>query len=252
MQRRNARDRSGLPIELLRPTPRHVRPNAVGWLTLISAAALVFAGFWGGSDLLRRSMEANRRVALFASEATATTGDVVRVQKRGDEDDRRSVVHYRYLVAGEEFIGAVTARRQDNERYAAGARVQVRYLRSEPGASWLDGYAPRRRSSWPSFAVPAATVIVALALVLLIRWQTHLLADGRPALAVVTRVEKKLGEHGTTWRVHYEWRLLSGAKRTGRYDHSRKNPPAVGTPMPVVYDKDTERSMRYPLALVRL
>ena len=88
---------------------------------------------------------------------------------------------------------------------------------------------------------------------MLIRRQSYLLMYGRPAIAVVTKVEKKRSDKGTYWRVHYEWTLLSGAKRRGRYKHGKKEPPAVGTTIPIVYDRDQPaRNSRYPLSLVAL
>ena len=38
--------------------------------------------------------------------------------------------------------------------------------------------------------------------------------------------------------VHYEWTTLSGATRTGKYQHGKKHLPAVGTLIPIVYDRD--------------
>ena len=44
---------------------------------------------------------------------------------------------------------------------------------------------------------------------------------------------------------------MNGATRKGRYNHGSKHPPAVGSMMPIVYDRDRpSRNRRYPLALV--
>jgi hypothetical protein len=104
---------------------------------------------------------------------------------------------------------------------------------------------------WPAFAIPPVCFAVAAALIALFRRQSSLLSHGRAALARVTKLEKKTSEYGTAWRVHYEWQLLSGAKRQGRYMHSGKQPPAVGTMIPIVYDRDQPlRHSKYPLRLV--
>jgi hypothetical protein len=87
----------------------------------------------------------------------------------------------------------------------------------------------------------------------LIRRQRRLLTYGRGAVAVITGVEKKRSDKGTYWKVHYEWTLLSGAKRTGHYKHGKKQPPAIGTTIPIVYDRDQpSHHSKYPLSLVHV
>ena len=114
-------------------------------------------------------------------------------------------------------------------------------------------YTPRRQPIWPAFFVPAVCIATALILVWLVRRQTHLLTYGRPALGVVTKVERKRTDKGTVWRVHYEWTLLSGAKRKGHYTHGKKEPPALRTTIPIVYDRDQPaRHGKYPFSLVTL
>ena len=250
MERRNGHADQGIPTPLLRPTPRHVRPNASGWLVVLVALALVMGGLWGGADLHRRAKESRHRAALFAAEAVTTDAEVISVQRRGGGDDRRSVVHYRYLGGNTERTGRATMRRRDRDRYAAGSRASVRYLASDPDSSWIEGHAPRSRPYWPAFATPLGCIVAAGLLLALMRRQSHLLTYGRPALGVVTKVEKKRSDKGTYWRVHYEWKVLSGGTREGRYNHGRNEPPSIGTVLPLVYDRDSEKSARYPLSLM--
>jgi uncharacterized protein DUF3592 len=106
---------------------------------------------------------------------------------------------------------------------------------------------------WTALFVGIGSVVLALGVFRLIRRQWSLLEYGRPAAAVVTSVQKKRDDNGTYWRVHYEWTLLSGAKRQGRYTHRKKPPPVPGARVAIVYDRDQpQRSRRYPFALVRL
>ncbi len=79
-----------------------------------------------------------------------------------------------------------------------------------------------------------------------------LLAEGRGALAQVTRSKKVRSQDGAHYVVYYEFRLMSGAVASGRYS-SRRSPPSDGATICVVYDPERpSRSARYPLALVRL
>jgi hypothetical protein len=251
VQRRNALDSSGLPPALLKAPPRQVRLNTSGGMMLVIAALLVAAGIWGGIELNKRAEIAGRQVGLFASERMVTAGEVVRLQKRGDGNDRRVTVHYTYMAAGRELAGATTARRSERERYVVGSPVAVWYLPSEPTANWLDGYAPQAEPGWPGTAVPFGCGVAALALIYIVRRQSNLLAYGRPAIATVTKVQKKRTDKGTIWVVHYEWTLMSGATRTGRYNHGRKQVPAVGDTITIIHDRDnTFRHSKYPMPFV--
>jgi hypothetical protein len=217
------------------------------------ATALVAVGAWGGIALTSRAETAARYVRLFASERIVTPGEVVMIRKSGGDDDSRVTAQYRYLARGRELTGVIALRRSDRERYAVGSQVAVWYLETEPGASWMDGYAPRREPSWPATALPLGCGVAATALILAVRRQANLLAYGRPAMATVTKVEKKKSEEGAHWMVHYEWVTMSGATRSGKYTHGKKHAPAVGAMVPIVYDRDNSfRHSKYPMSFVTL
>ena len=92
-----------------------------------------------------------------------------------------------------------------------------------------------------------------LALIPVLR-QRRLLSEGRPALAVVTRLsEEKHGSHGHKLGkvIYYEFPLLSGATANGKTGPA-KNPPTVGTTLCVLYDPEQpRRNAPYPFSLVK-
>lgn len=250
MERRSALDSSGLPPVLLKSTPRPVRVNASGALMYFGAAALMVAGIWGGINLNREAQIAARHVALFASERTLAAGTIVQLRRRGGDDDRRTL-HYRYSARGRELTGSTRLRRNEHERFAVGSPVGVWYLPSEPETSWLDGHAPRPRAAWPAAAVPFGCAVGAIVLIVCVRRQANLLAYGRATTGTVTRIEKKKTDKGTFWMVHYDFQTMSGATRSGKYNHGKKNLPAIGSTIAVVYDRDnSSRHARFPMSLV--
>jgi hypothetical protein len=123
---------------------------------------------------------------------------------------------------------------------------------SRPQESWPQGRAPGRPPFWLVVAVPGILLLCIIPLFALIRHQAALLREGRVALARVTKTKKRnLGDY-SSWRVEYEWTLLSGAIRSGGHD-SGKNPPPVGALIPIVYDRDNpKRHAPYPLSLVKV
>ena len=253
MERRSALDSPGLPPPLLRTTPRSIRVNAAGQMLLFGAAILIAAGVWGGVELNRRAETAARHALLFESERVLAAGDIVHLRRRGGDDEHRITAHYRYSAGGRELTGQTALRRDDNDSFAVGTPVGVWYLPSEPDASWLDGYAPRRRAQWPATVVPLACGVAAIGLIAVVRRQANLLSYGRPAMATVTKIEKKKTDKGTVWVVHYEFTTMSGATRTGSYHERKKNLPEVGAMVPIVYDRDnTFRHSKYPMSFMSL
>src|SRR5688500_18616801 len=253
VERRSALDSPDVPPDLLRAIPRPVRVNAVGQMLLFGAAALLAAGAWGAIELNKRAETAARHATLFASERMLAAGDIVRLRKRGGDDEHRITAHYRYSARGREFTGETALRSDDNDVFAVGTPVGVWYLPSEPQASWLDGYVPRRHARWPATVVPLACTVAAIGLIAVVRRQANLLTHGRPAMATVTRIEKKRSDKGTIWVVHYEFTTMSGATRTGKYHHPKKHLPTVGETVPIVYDRDnTFRHSKYPMSFVTL
>ena len=253
MQRRSVRDSTAAPAPLLPAVPRDVQLNRTGTLMYMVAVALIIAGAWGSVSLASGAETAGRRMRLFQSERVVTAGDVVRLHKRGGDEGNRVTAHYRYTARGRQLMGETRLRREENDRYVVGSPVAVWYLASEPEASWLDGYGPRAPERWPATIVLVACGVAAIAMIYAVRRQKKLLAYGRPAMASVTKVEKKTTDKGTVWMVHYKFTTLSGATRVGKFQHGKKNLPAIGDPVQVVYDRDDSlRHAKYPMGLVKV
>jgi hypothetical protein len=90
-----------------------------------------------------------------------------------------------------------------------------------------------------------------IALLLLLNAQRRLLAEGRPAPALVTKLARHQTSHGVSHQsIRYAFPLLSGSMAIGRSD-ARKG-QAVGSVICIVYDPDRpRRSLAYPFPLVR-
>jgi len=94
-------------------------------------------------------------------------------------------------------------------------------------------------------------LIVATALVWVVRRQRILLSEGRAARARVMALKKVSSDKGKRYRVTYEFQTLSGARQQSRCEIG-KTPPAIGATIPVVYHRDRpDWSATYPLQLVR-
>ena len=233
---------SGLPREL-QSTERPVRLTTSGVFVLSCAAGLLTAALWLPVFLYTPAKE---------DAAAGTEAEVVEVTPSRGRNSRVPIT-YRYAVNGIEYSSRVHIRGREAGRFPIGSRVPVEYLISDPGKSWISGKRPRSIPVWFIFLIPPVLLPIAGGLLLLIRRQARLLSEGRATMATVKKSEQASTGESTTWRVTYEWTLLSGAKLSGRYDAARKTQPAAGTAIPIIYDRDSpQRHARYPFALVHI
>lgn len=242
---------STIPPEVLRSSPREVKLTAGGMLAWILAVVLSLGAIVGGALIFAASSHWSSLKAEMRTSGQTVDGSVVRVQRISGKNPAR-LVSYRYLVADRSYGNAMRLRLHQSANLFVGSPVQVRYLPRDPQIGWLQGFEP---SGVPVFLFPL-TLILAGPLVSLLVWnlrkQHSLLTEGRPVLALVTSVETARKGDKRVLRVKYEFQIFSGAMRSGVFDVQR-NPPAVGTTIVILYDRDDpSRQLRYPVSLYRL
>jgi hypothetical protein len=239
-----------LPKELTRSAPRPVAYTIAGKTALASIPALVVAAIVSGVLLNQSLAREEDTIRLLQTEGRTAEARIVKIEQ-SDGENKRPIVSYSFVVDGREYSGSKKLKKRDRGKFVVGSRAPVRYLASRPESSWIEGYGPGAAPTWVAAAVPGAMLLCIVPIVIYIRRQARLLAEGRAALARVTKTHKvKYGDHNT-WRIEYEWTVLSGALRSGRYDQYSR-PPAVGARIPVLYDRDNpKRNAPYPLSLVK-
>jgi hypothetical protein len=242
---------SEIPSELVSSRPRPVRLTGTGRLVagigaLLPVAALL-SGFW-----LQEQSVRDRALRQEVDNQGIVAQAVVTELTRTRGKDSRYFVHYRYFASERLYQGRASVGRGYWTSLREGSLLTVRYLPSRPEQSWIRGYEPRGVPHWAGPVVALSLALLTCAPWYALRRQRMLLAEGRGALAQVTRAKKVRSQHGAHYVVYYEFRLMSGAVASGRYT-SRRSPPPVGMTICVVYDPDRpNRSAPYPLTLVRL
>ena len=127
---------------------------------------------------------------------------------------------------------------------AAGGLVEAAFLAHESGHDAVP--------AWLPFVVGFFSVAATLVLPFKVHRERHLLADGRPAPAVVTRLRRRRTDHGAQNIVYYEFPLTEGGTCRGHYNIRRRSMPE-GSVICVLYDPDDpRRSAPYPTCLVKL
>jgi hypothetical protein len=84
--------------------------------------------------------------------------------------------------------------------------------------------------------------------------ERSLLSEGRPAVAVITKVRWSGGNHGTGKHVaRYQFQTPNGQTYNGRFRGTKRRCGAAGDSVTVLYDPDNpQRSTRYPMQFVKI
>lgn len=234
------------PVELASSTPREVELSGGGKVVAGLAVACLLAAAASAIGLSRvASRQASNSQAIEAGAETQAT--ITRHWRSGDKESTRRIA-YAFDYQGRRYEGRVKTPRAIWGRLSVGSSIRVRFAPDRPELNhpveWKTGNMPW----WIPGAIAAGLVAVAALIVWLLRRQLALLADGRPAVAMVT--EHKRGQHGHA--AVYEFLLLGGGVGKGRAGEARK-PPAIGSTLTVIYDRENpRRNAIYPMCMVRV
>ncbi len=239
-----------IPDELLRSSPRPVVLRA-GGKAVVVIAVLLAAGAVAAVVLLYNAAarDAHLRQQMM-DESVHTQAQVIHLGRTRGKDPQR-IIRYQYASDGRVYQCTVRVGLRQLRELQVGSPLMVAYLASRPEVSWIPGYEPHGTPWLVVPLIPAGLLFPAGMLAYSLRRQSALLAEGRPALARVLKSTRLGGKRGSHNRVEMEFKLLSGAIRTGRLDMRRS--PATGSNIVILYDPEQpKRLMSYPSPLVRL
>jgi len=239
------------PPELAGSSPRPVRLTAAGKAAAGAAISLLAGALLGGSWLYVAAMQDQVRFRSLGERSIPAEAEIAELRRTRGENTRY-LVTYRFSAGGRNYRKQARVRRGEWEQWRTGSRLGIRHLRSDPGVSWIPGHEPQGIPLWVVPVTPAVLALSAWLIVRAVRKQWRMLSEGRPAPARVTHSERYYRSHGGGRYVYYEFRILSGAVRRGRYQTTRAAPTA-GTQMTILYYPDDPQSQApYPLSLVRV
>jgi hypothetical protein len=233
------------PDGLELPRLRQVRWTAAGKTVFALAVVFLVGGLAAGIALEVAALGQAEEQRLLVEQGADTQGLVTKLWRSGDEGHTRWVA-YRFTVQERTYPGRAKAPLRIWKNLQVGSELAVRYLPSRPALNYPRGSEPMPMPIWVPWLVAAAVSATGGLFTLPLRRQGWLLAQGRPAPAVVTRHAKT--DKGTL--VHYEFQTLSGSMAKGGSGPTRK-PLAIGATLCVFYDPDNpRRNAPYPLPLV--
>ena len=238
------------PPELTSSPPREVRLTAAGRavivLSWLLAASAIAAGILLHAEVRRQS-----DTARALEDRGRTTEAVVDRLWRKKSDGKPAFAALHFDVDGRRVAAEQRMQLTAWQDLRIGSRVAVRYLPENPTTFVLAGARDRQMPAFVPYLASGALALISILCAAAVRSQRWLLAEGRPAPAVVTALHKHQSSHGGTHRsIRYEFPLLGGGVATGKAAVSRNAAP-VGATICIVYDPDRPgRSRPYPFALV--
>jgi hypothetical protein len=237
--------RWALPSELAGMVPRDVRLSSAGRVVAALAAALMAAAVAAAIALsiaVAGGREHRERVLVDAQ--------TISVDRTGGEHPRR-IVSYRFAVDDRSYQGRTRLREGDHREVFQGTLIPVEYVASDPAENWIRGYEPRGVPPWTIPLVSGSLLAAAAGVARGLRRSCVLLSEGRAVEARVLSQKKVQRDKHSAYEITCEFRDLSGALHSMRYD-VLKAPPAVGTALTIVYHRDDPRwHAVYPLRNVR-
>jgi hypothetical protein len=238
------------PDGLDRSLPREVRLTAAGRALVVASAALCIGAVAAGVGLAARAGRQAEELRLLQRNGASTAGEVTRLWRGEGESRRRRFMAYRFTVDGRAYERHVRLGLSAWSALRVGSEVPLRYLPSNPALHYRLGAEPRPESPLLAFAAGGALALCGGLVLLPLRAQRRLLAEGRAAQGFVTRHRRTqhVHHHGTVF--HFAFEVLSGATVHGKAGPGTKT-PAVGSAICVLYDPDDpRRNAPYPFALV--
>jgi hypothetical protein len=236
------------PKELECARPREVSLTWAGRIVFGLAVALFLGGMVGGPILftiVSRDQEGQNQIIKSSTDAEA----VVTQYWTSGHDPVRYWVAYNYGVEGKVYTGRLSTEHSSWLDLQRKGTLKVRYLPEDPQRNLALGYEADRLPFWVPALGAGVLLFVGCLLMRILEMQRHLLAEGRPAQAIVTKIGRT-ADHGKKI-VHYVFKNLGGKVIDGKSGPQR-NPPAVGSILNVIYEPDQENHNRiYPLALVK-
>jgi hypothetical protein len=233
--------------------PRWLRLTAGGKALVLVSVLLCLGAFAAGFGLNAVSRRQAEEILMLREQGVVTEGRVTRLYRRGKEN--QPYVSYGFLAQGREYKRDLKISRAMWTRLKVGSPLSVRYAESRPEINHPAGLTRSALPPWVPVLVAVALMSGGGLVLLPLRGQSRMLANGRQTMGVVVKHGKTMrSSHGSELgrKYEYEFLLLSGAPCKGSAGPV-KNPPPIGGAIPVLYDPETpKKNAPYPLSLIRL
>jgi hypothetical protein len=240
-----------IPSELMGLRPRRVRLSGNSLLGVTIAAVLLLAGIATGFFIVRKAMqETQQREALREASAVIGNSEALGTIDQLSSYKNSHSVRYSFIADN----GAIyTGKSEVPDRFYAGLHTSdalpIRYLPADPTVNHPAAWEQSDYFIWGRLIGSSIFVVSGLFLLLMMRGDRRLVAEGTPVVAVVTSCSGPVGR--SVWfSVTYDFRTEDGTEMqgTGKYGSSLE----IGTKLVVLYlPQNPQRNGPYASAYYR-
>jgi hypothetical protein len=225
-----------VPSELTGQLPRNICPTGGGTQgTILGAILLSITGvyvLWVGIDTAQR-IQQRASLRRDGSDATAE------IEKLSSS--RKTTISYTFTVGGATFAGEAKVPDEQFRSLWSARSLPIRYLPADPTVNHPAAWEWSALSDLYLFFVPIIFVVPGAAILLTMRMDRRLVAEGKPAVAAVTRYSRSK----SGFNVKYEFRAEDGT--TAKGGGWSQNRPEIGASMWVLYlPQNPGRNQPYP------
>lgn len=232
------------PPELGRALPRETSMTGRGTFEVILAVVLLVAAI--PVFLLVRNQDAQQaaRTKALRVGGREASGQIVRLWHKLGHKGRSStaMVTYEFTADGGRFTGNCSVPKELWDGFQEAGLLPVRYLPANPNINHPLAWEESPTPVWITVLFPVVLAAGGIALLMSLRGQAEVAAEGMPAVGVVTRCYRvKRG-----WVVRYQFRTQDGPIFQGSSQVGRR--VEAGASVCVLYlARNPRRNQTYPL-----
>jgi hypothetical protein len=233
------------PPELARALPREVRRSGRAiFLTTMAAVFLVAAIPLFVLTRTKFAQQEAQTVALRTA-GREVTAEIARLWHTGKSST--PMVGYAFTAGGRRIQGESSVPEELWDGIRKAGFLPVRYLPADPHINHPLAWEEPAVPAWLPLVLPVIPVGGATVLLVILRRQAELAAEGQPAPGIVTGCSRTKGG----WRVRYQFRTKEGAILKGSDRVHRR--PEPGTSVCILYlQQNPRRNQIYPLWFYRV
>ncbi len=234
------------PRELTRALPRETSMTGSALFMAVIAGLMILGCVPLFLFIRTQDDRVKARNEVLRTQGREATGEVQRLWRTSGKESR-NMVEYAFTANGVRLNGqsSVPSARWDNVRKAG--FLPIRYLPSDPAVNHPAAWEQSTEPAWAPFTAPAILLAGGSFLVVILRRQAELMAQGMPAVGVVTRSSRVKGG----WALRYQFRMKDGSTALGSSQVRRR--VEVGATVCVLYlPQNPRRNQVYPTGLYRV
>jgi len=234
------------PRELTRALPRETSMTGRAIFMAVLAVMLLLGSIPLFLMLRNDNQRDTARAEALRTQGREVTGEIVRLWHNSNKS-HTPMLTYAFTANGVRMRGDSSVPGEFWDKIRKAGFLPIRYLPSDPNVNHPVAWEPPIEPAWLTFLLPAVLAAVSMGLVINLRRQAQVAAEGTPAAGVVTRCFRVKGG----WAVRYQFRMKDGAVGRGSSQIHRRL--EIGEAICVLYlPQNPRRNQMYPTCLYRV